>query len=372
MQTLGGNTNPRGWYDEQETQQYPLRAGQDVPRSILSDLSVSAATTDLWISALTVDNGNVSLVLSDQDGIAAYLTETEVVPGRPYALSTVRASGAVVFGSGISNLSWRNPSRIEIYPRCVQPSLESQSLLHREGFLEPTQALRLTGAEDVRVRYGTMGADGSRPALFIGLDTDNLGLGVHEKYLGPCDRRPAMRNCEGNEGIRSIAAVNSDCCNTLYVEFQGVAMYELTNYCGVALDLDFSLTESCPPRKLASVTTFVGDDCDPNATPPTDTGGGDGLPGGNPPNEDQGGTPSESTGVETVLIDNNFAGQTGPGKYLTPSQTPIEQLRPVTSQEPDVVDPTIPQIDVYGVALIYDDLQFVTGNTQYYKDPPAE
>lgn len=257
-----GITQPSGWYDGMDREEYPLLSGQRVPRALLSDLSVSIQGSDAWIESFAVQSGNVSLVLADHQGILCAITQNHAEPHTEYEFYGDRCTAVVVFGQGITSIDFKSTDKIEIYPTTVHSTLNTQEIIGRSGLVRPSQPLSLTGGEDVQVRFGYMNDDPELPALFLGLDTSAVGFDVHEKYLGPCDRRPAMSNCQGDSPVRGINGVQSDCCDKLYIEFQGVDIKPIENACGVALVLDYDMTQACPERKIARIRNRTIEECD--------------------------------------------------------------------------------------------------------------
>ena len=250
----------------------------------------------------------------------------------------------VVFGQGAASLSYRSTERLSINPSCLHITFGRSQIIGVPGAQEPSTPLKITGTNDIAVRRGFLDATETLPALFVGLNTENNGIDLHDAYLGPCDRRPVSLNCVGNQPIRTIGAVPADCCNTIYIELQGVTITPLDNYCGIAVDTDFTLEASCPPRELVGVVKKLSEDCD---VPSDDylseqgsDGGDSGTTGTLPPEL----PPGPSTGEEP--------GESNPLGSLTPSLDVAPEERQV--------------LDVYDMAMLYDSFDSVYGDAKRF------
>lgn len=343
---IAGTTHPRGWFDSNTGDTYPLDRLADAPRSILADLSISARTLNVWIDSLVVQSGNVSLVFLGDDDVLGAITVQQAVPGVIYAFTGEGCEGTVVFGNGITHVDYRSSDRLVIYPPCIQRTLEQQQVIHRTGLAQPQQPLKLVGTQDVTVRYGHMDEAKTKPALFVGLNVSENGLSVHEQYLGPCDRRPVAGNCVGDTPIRSISSVQADCCNRIFIELQGVTIAPLVNYCGVALELDYGLASACPERNLARLTNLVIDDCAPTPYIEGDSTSGsdrDDSPVVGVSGEGTAGLPPEELSPGTILE--------------APGYTPPEATASADDKYPDV----------HSQATMYDPYFWITGETYKYR-----
>lgn len=256
-----GTTQIRGWFNENSGLVYPFVHSYDVPRSILADISVSTNTDGLHVSVLAVDGDYVSLILSDNTGIFAALSG-RLIPGKLYPLESDRGAGLVAFGNFSDVQSYRSTTPLYLQNRCVQKSYATLPVVRRQGLAPSDAPLRLIGGEDINIRYGFIDDAETLPALFIGLDTSTSNRSeVHERYLGPCDLRPELNNCGDPQPVRSIGGVPADCCNTIYIELQGVSVTPLTNYCGVAIGIDYGLADACPPRELSKLVNISKEEC---------------------------------------------------------------------------------------------------------------
>ena len=350
-----GVTNPRGWLNEQESSTYPLRHDSNVPRAILCDLSIASPDNSVYVDSLWCSAGQASIVLHYSGGLFGAITLADVIPGQIYEHVSDVGSFTVVFGNAVRSVEFRNSSRLEIHPGCVHTTLNRSSALGITGTDSPDNPLKLTGTNDISVSRGFLDAANTLPALFLGLNTDTNGIDLHNDYLGPCDRRPVSLNCQGDQPIRSIASVPSDCCNTIYIELQGVTIRPLSNYCGVAVDADFTLEELCPPRELVGIVQKVSDDCE---TPSDDylAESGD--------DSDE----VDSTSGKPIDPPAGPSADDPPG-----SSDPLGSLtRPGGSADADADQPDIPGLTqvytVYDIAMLYDSYNSVYGDSQQF-DP---
>ena len=336
MRVVGGTTQPNGWFDAMDSRMYPLLGADSVPRGAIVDLSLATTEAEVWISALTLQDGFASVVLSSPQGVVASVTVESVQPGVIYPLEGELAFGSIVFGVSANSLRLAIAERIDIDPGCVHASLLRQSLIGRYGMQSPATSLSLRGSGDIRVRSGFLDDAETLPAIFIGLDVNQQGDEVHETYLGPCDRRPVANNCLGDTPIQSISSVPPDCCNTIYIEFQGVDIFPLDNVCGVAVVSNGTLAEACPERNLSRIIDLIIEDCEPDAddTNPLPTKGTTGL----------GSIPDQSGDLARSV--------------LAPGSDPDSEDQPVGTQI----------YDVFGVVLLYDTLNSVSDEVFKYRD----
>jgi hypothetical protein len=278
-----GITNVRGWQNDQESQIYPLLRAYDVPRALLTDLSIAAEDENIFIDTLYCGDGQVSLILSDSSGVAAALTVENPVRGEVYTVVDTRCMFSVSFGQAAIEGTYRNKEKLFVSPQCIHVTVRSNFAVFRQGGLPLNSPLKLTGSNDISVRLGFMDEAQTEQALFLSLNTQDAGIDVHDKYLGSCDRRPVSQNCEGNQPIKTLSGVPSDCCNTIYIELQGVSIAPLNNYCGIAIESEFTLKESCPARTLTSIVERSEEDCEKTDEDESDDVEQDGAPEGEEP-----------------------------------------------------------------------------------------
>jgi hypothetical protein len=257
-----GITQPRGWYNRNAFSEYPLARGQAAPNWALTDLVVTTNSRSLRISDLSVSADISSVVFMDEFGLFAAVT----VPsgdGRIAEFTSERGQGMVVFGIPPRDTRYRSSGELHIHPSCIRPVYSQSRVVHRGGLVAPETPLRLVGSGDIQTEFGYIDEEKTLPAVFVSLRQDEIdGRSINDDYLGTCDRRPAVNNCVGAQAIRSISGVTGDCCNRVYIEFQGVSIRPLTNYCGVGLDIDYGLKDACPDRTLAKVVDLDPEKCE--------------------------------------------------------------------------------------------------------------
>lgn len=328
-----GTTQIRGWFNENSNLVFPFAYDHDVPRAILADISISTDTPGLHVSSLAVDGDYVSIVLSDDIGIFGAVSGI-LTPGKLYPVVSDRGNGLVAFGNYLSVGSYRSTEPLYLQSRCLQQTYATPPIVRRHGLAATALPLRLIGGEDILVRYGYIDEAETMPALFVGLDVESTDRPtVHEKYLSPCDRRPELNNCGDPQPVRSLGGVAADCCNTIYIELQGVQITPLTNYCGIAIGIDYGLADSCPTRELSKIVNISLDQC---AKPEDYTGYAT--------QKEQ--SESDAADVESGTL------VAGDGTLALPTPAGVLDAGSPFSDRPEV--------DVYGNALEYDPNKIVT------------
>lgn len=342
-----GITQPGGWYNRNAFSEYPLTRGQAAPNWAITDLVVATNSQKLHISDLYVSESFVSMVLMDEYGVFAAVS-SPTIPGQSFEFSSDRGQGLVVFGTPPRDTTFRSSGPIQIHASCIRPVYSTTKPVHRDGLIPPIAPLRLVGYGDIQTEFGYIDEAETLPAVFVSLRQDEIdGRSINDDYLGTCDRRPAVNNCIGAQAIRSISGVTSDCCNRVYIEFQGVSIRPLTNYCGIGIDLDYGLADACPDRTLAKVVDLDPEQCQR----PEDYIG------------------FAATEAETKAREEaELLGTLGP--LGTISQDPVTAPN-YQSDDPASVPPHSPAQDVYGDALFYNDTNSTSAEaTRYSPDNP--
>lgn len=208
-------------YSGNEMRAYPVYEGATqmaadgtgLPQDMIVDLALTvprALLSSLYISALTVTPGIVSLAIaSSSGGVFAGTFAQPVSPYRPYALTPIigMASGHVVFGKGVTRtaaeLRFLSTSLVTsgVDIRTVHP-IESDVVLSIGRHLSLEQLklkgiVKLETRDNVTIRY-----DGGK--LLLGLTELN-----RYSFVGPCDRQAIFENC-GGPPIRTINGVGPD------------------------------------------------------------------------------------------------------------------------------------------------------------------
>ena len=253
-----------GWYATNRARNYPLSDtssavddyGRPLPESVLADLSIRyTPKTDekLRISHLRVEDA-VSVIFSEGDVAVATATVPYDNFGLPVPLTplTDDAAGFVVVSETDNKGGWtfshadQSGLSDRIVLRLAAPAKTPR--LSRDGVQPGTQSItRLLGTGDVVATRETRVIDGEEVPVVVLSLRDSVDLLT--QYAGVCGQRVESRTCDNPQPIETVNNVQADCCNRIFVEFKGCAeMTPMADPCGVLVQCDLDVDESCPDR----------------------------------------------------------------------------------------------------------------------------
>lgn len=292
------------WYNLNEQRYYPLDdtasaisdQGELLPSALIADLrlrwpvelgkyafvSAASLTTHLVTVLIevsdTLDNSSGSQLVA---GITLPLAD--FTSGRTYSLQafTAGAGGFIVFGNvALAPYTGRfsSPQQSLLTPRAARPSRRPPVLsIGIENAAKPlTGLVDLIATPPLKLTKATRTINGVEydnvivfslvePAVEIQALAGDITTSVFKEFAGPCGKRVGSRTCGDPQPIESVNGVGPDCDGVLTLDFRGCALVgRNTVDCGVVIDCELGLSQSCEPPYLPNLQTGEL----PNETPP--------------------------------------------------------------------------------------------------------
>lgn len=292
------------WYNLNEQRDYPVDDtasaisddGSRLPSSLITDLRLRwpvALGRYAFVSAASVTPGLVTIMIeasqtADNSPNTAVLIagvsipKTDLTQGRTYALETFKdkVGGFVTFGSGseedyIGRFS--SPEQTLLTARAArairQPPIPSvrieQSSTEMTGLINLAAVAPLTASKETRVIQGVE-YDNVVVLRLVESAGTPATESVFATFAGDCGRRVGSRTCVDPQPVETINGIQPDCDGVITLDFRGCSVIgrNVTD-CGVIIDCDLGLSDSCDPPNLPNLTTGeLPSELDPVIIPP--------------------------------------------------------------------------------------------------------
>lgn len=282
------------WYNLNEQRDYPLDDtasalsdnGHRLPHALIQDLRIRWPIDYgqyAFVSSASVTSHIVTLMIEATDDLdnspsssvliaGVSIPLDELVQGRTYTLETFKegVGGFITVGSGVDELFkgvFSTPRQSLLTPRAARavrrppiPSLGvEQAAVPLKGVVNLVAAAPLQLSKETRVIEGVEYDN----VIVIRLveETRDIATGtfdesVFSRFSGPCGRRVGSKSCNDPQPVETINGISPDCDGVLTLEFEGCAnVGRNTDDCGVIIDCNLGLSDSCDPPYLPTLNT---------------------------------------------------------------------------------------------------------------------
>jgi hypothetical protein len=254
---------------------WPLQYGR---YAYISAASVTATSVSIMISSCsTLDNS------ANDSTLLAGLTTTRTA-SRSYTLFPLQTfqpfvQGHIVFGSNLGpsfSVQLLSPQASLLTARAARAMPMSLEYFGVSDGRQSTSGLvELQARSPLNIRKQPQVINGKPQENVLVLEmidtrVSSAEQSVFEQYAGACAARVNSRNCGDPQPIQTINGIGPDCQGAVTLNFLGCALVARNTVdCGVVLDCDLSLDQSCAPKFLPALADGkLPSEVDPIVVPP--------------------------------------------------------------------------------------------------------